>query len=87
VPEDVSLVGFDDLPSSSVSDPPLTSVKVSTRQIGQRAMEKLSERITAAAMVHSAEGKQDPAALPAGGMREEILVAGELVIRNSVAEV
>ena len=39
VPEDVSVVGFDDLPSSSYSLPPLTSVRQSVRVLGERAAE------------------------------------------------
>jgi LacI family transcriptional regulator len=46
VPEDISVIGFDDLPSSVFSNPPLSSVRVSNRQIGRRALEKLVERIT-----------------------------------------
>ncbi|MDR1444893.1 MAG: LacI family DNA-binding transcriptional regulator [Treponema sp.] len=68
IPGDVSVIGFDDLPSSSVTDPPLTSIRVSTRQIGGRALEKLSERI---------EGSAD-------GRPEKILVSGTLMVRGSV---
>jgi LacI family transcriptional regulator len=45
VPDDVSVIGFDDLPSSSITNPPLTSIRVSTRQIGERALERLSDKI------------------------------------------
>ncbi|EQD46617.1 LacI family transcriptional regulator, partial [mine drainage metagenome] len=41
VPEDVSVVGFDDLPSSSYSLPPLTSVRQSVRVLGERAAEAI----------------------------------------------
>jgi LacI family transcriptional regulator len=68
VPGDVSVIGFDDLPSSSLFDPPLTTIRVSTRQIGQRALEKLSERIV---------NISDPAI-------ENILISGKLIIRSSV---
>ncbi|MDR0669885.1 MAG: LacI family DNA-binding transcriptional regulator [Treponema sp.] len=71
VPADVSVVGFDDLPSSCVTEPPLTSIRVSTRQIGERALERLSERINGAAT----------------GQPEKILVSGSLVIRGSVRQV
>ncbi len=41
VPDDVSVVGFDDLPSSSYSLPPLTSVRQSVRVLGERAAEAI----------------------------------------------
>lgn len=43
VPEDVSLVGFDDLPFCVISDPPLTTVQVRNRQMGQAAVRRLME--------------------------------------------
>jgi LacI family transcriptional regulator len=45
VPGDVSLFGFDDLPSDEYMSPPLSSVKVSKHRIGQCAMELLAKRI------------------------------------------
>jgi LacI family transcriptional regulator len=45
VPDDVSLVGFDDLPGNIYINPPLTSVKVSKRFIGEQAMQLLINRI------------------------------------------
>jgi LacI family transcriptional regulator len=71
IPGDVSVIGFDDLPSSSVTDPPLTSIRVAAHQIGERALEKLSERIEGAA----------------GGQPEKILVSGTLMIRGSVKKI
>jgi LacI family transcriptional regulator len=70
-PEDISIVGFDDLPSSSLSEPPMTTIRVSSHQIGQRALEKISERIT---------GQHD-------AMPENILIAGKLIIRKSVRKI
>jgi LacI family transcriptional regulator len=72
IPGDVSVIGFDDLPSSGITDPPLTSIRVSTRQIGERALERLSERI------HGLGAGQ------AAGEPEKILVSGKLMIRGSV---
>jgi LacI family transcriptional regulator len=68
IPEDISSIGFDDLPSSSITDPPLTTVKVSTHQIGERALERLSDKING--LAH--------------GQPEKIMVSGNLLIRNSV---
>jgi LacI family transcriptional regulator len=68
IPEDISVVGFDDLPSGKIFDPPLTTVRVSTRRIGQRALEKLAIQIA---------GIDD-------GPPENILIPGKLVPRGSV---
>jgi LacI family transcriptional regulator len=68
IPEDISIIGFDDLPSSSITDPPLTTVKVSTHQIGERALERLSDKINGLA-------HRQP---------EKIMVSGNLLVRNSV---
>jgi DNA-binding LacI/PurR family transcriptional regulator len=45
VPGDVSIIGFDNLPSDDYMEPRLTSVKVSNRSIGRRAMRLLLDRI------------------------------------------
>jgi DNA-binding LacI/PurR family transcriptional regulator len=45
VPEDVSLVGFDDTPIASYSRPPLTTVRMSAARIGQAACNALFELI------------------------------------------
>jgi LacI family transcriptional regulator len=68
VPDDVSIIGFDDLPSSSFSDPPLTTIKVPTREIGQKALERLAGRLA---------GK-------AGPLIERTLISGKLMTRKSV---
>jgi LacI family transcriptional regulator len=68
IPGDISVTGFDDLPSSSFTEPPLTSVRVSTQQIGERALERLADHINGLA-------SEQP---------EKILVSGKLMIRGSV---
>jgi LacI family transcriptional regulator len=68
IPGDISIIGFDDLPSSSLMEPPLTTIRVSTRQIGRTALEKLVERI-------SGSTEDAPA---------NIFIAGRLVSRGSV---
>jgi LacI family transcriptional regulator len=45
VPEDVSLVGFDDLPTSSYMTPPLTTVRQPTYEIGRLAAQAIVQMI------------------------------------------
>lgn len=45
VPEDISVVGFDDLPSSSFMLPPLTTIEVSKQLMGEMAIRLLSIRM------------------------------------------
>ncbi|MDR2053923.1 MAG: substrate-binding domain-containing protein [Treponema sp.] len=60
IPEDVSIIGFDDLPSGSITDPPLTTIRVSTHQIGERALERLSDKMSG--LTHASSEK-----IPAAG--------------------
>jgi LacI family transcriptional regulator len=43
VPDDIALVGFDDLPQSTMVDPPLTTVRQPIRRMGALAVEMLVE--------------------------------------------
>ena len=45
VPGDVAIVGFDDIPTSRLVSPPLTTIRKSQDLIGQRAVEMILERI------------------------------------------
>ena len=45
VPNDISLVGFDDVPFSSYSNPGVTTVKVHTKTMGKTAVRRLMEAI------------------------------------------
>jgi len=44
VPDDVSIIGFDNLPICEILDPPLTTMNVSKKQIGQWAMKLIIDR-------------------------------------------
>lgn len=70
VPEDVSLVGFDDLPLSAVVEPPMTTVRVSKSQIGKTAVQLATARIRA-------ENASPPV---------KVLISGALVERRSVKD-
>ena len=45
IPEDVSIVGFDDLTFSEISSPPLTTLRVEKREMGKMAVRRLVELI------------------------------------------
>jgi LacI family transcriptional regulator len=71
VPEDVSVVGFDDIQSAAFQNPALTTVRQPLREMGVIAAETLLRRITAAAN----------APYP-----KEIVVEPDLVVRASTAK-
>lgn len=45
VPDDLSLIGFDNIPESALSDPPLTTIDQSIQEMGYEATRLLIERI------------------------------------------
>lgn len=45
VPDDVSVVGIDDIPVSALISPPLSSVRLPRRQLGEQAVEELVGRL------------------------------------------
>lgn len=69
VPEDISVIGFDDIRYSQAVFPPLTTVRQPAEEIGEKAMYRILHAI------------EDDVALTA----EPELVPHELVIRRSVA--
>jgi LacI family transcriptional regulator len=50
VPDDVSVVGFDDIPLAGYFDPPLTTVRLPAYELGQAAGRALLARIADRAM-------------------------------------
>src|SRR5467141_5367574 len=71
VPEDISVVGFDDIQSAAFQNPALTTVRQPLRAMGVIAAETLLRRITAAANTP---------------YPKEIVVEPELVVRASTAK-
>lgn len=69
IPQDISVIGFDNLPMSATMEPPLTTIDVSKTKIGYLAIRLLDELI-------NADDKQ-PAV--------KILVGANLIVRDSVA--
>ncbi len=49
VPQEMSVVGFDDLPPASMTQPPLTTVRQPLRELGERAAEMLLAQIAGVA--------------------------------------
>jgi len=70
IPQDLSIIGFDNLPMSATMDPPLTTIDVSKQKIGNLAITLLDELIRSST--------REPAV--------KILVGAELIVRNSVAK-
>ncbi len=70
VPEDLSVVGFNDMPLLDLLDPPLTTIRISQRQMGSRA----------GAMLLALLGGEQPAADDL-----VVEIPGELVVRRSTA--
>lgn len=70
VPDDVSVIGFDDIPEAAFLTPPLTTVRQDFTTLGRRCVELLLTQIT---------GLEDPAPLCPP------IIPSELVIRRSTA--
>lgn len=69
IPEDLSVVGFDDMPWLSLLTPPLTAVRQPVYEIGRAAAQLLFERIN----------------LDTVGPNREIVLQPELIVRGSAA--
>lgn len=68
VPDDIAIVGFDDIPAARLVTPPLTTISQFPKQLGRRAAEMLFERLDGTV---------------SGGGRCE-LAPHELIVRESV---
>ncbi|MEW6126759.1 MAG: LacI family DNA-binding transcriptional regulator [Acidobacteriota bacterium] len=85
VPEDISVIGFDDIDSASFHNPPLTTIRQPLRRMGWYAAETLLDRITKGADFHYPEIltvepkliiRQSTAAAPANGAMKKIRARG-----------
>ena len=45
IPEDISIIGIDDMPMCELMDPPLTTMHVPKHQMGVQAVKRLLEKI------------------------------------------
>jgi DNA-binding LacI/PurR family transcriptional regulator len=68
VPEDISVVGFDDIPAAAYYNPPLTTVRQPTREMGIKATTLLLKLI-------SGEDKNN--------YPNPLILQPELILRNS----
>jgi LacI family transcriptional regulator len=80
LPDDLSVVGFDNIALTTLVRPRLTTVAQPMYQIGARAMRRLAEAIEAAA-----SGEAPPDAAPQDGGPLVEWIAPELVVRESTA--
>jgi DNA-binding LacI/PurR family transcriptional regulator len=71
IPNDISVVGFDDIAMAALLGPPLTTVRASGYQVGQAAAQVLLNAVTG-------EDK---------GQLSHVRIQGELVERGSVADI
>ena len=69
VPEDLAIVGFDDIPFATYVDPPLTTVAQPKPEMGKRAMEMVLSLL--------ADGDR------AEGKVANVVVQGRLIVRKS----
>lgn len=69
VPEELSVIGFDDIDLAAWTDPPLTTIRQPTAEMGRWAVERIAARL------RDADGRRDAAAT--------VHLPPELVIRGS----
>jgi LacI family transcriptional regulator len=77
IPQDVSVVGFDDIPSAQTNHPTLTTVRQPLRSMGETAANALLSYVEA----------PEPPHKPRTATPETLIVKPEFVIRNSTAAV
>ena len=46
IPNDVSVIGFDDISSVAFLSPPLTTIRIESRQLATLAVRRLMDRVT-----------------------------------------
>ncbi len=69
IPEEISIIGFDDIPFCTISSPALTTIRVHKEKFGQIALKRLVELIL--------EPKKED-------VRTKIQICDELIVRDSV---
>jgi DNA-binding LacI/PurR family transcriptional regulator len=82
VPEDLSIIGHDDLLLAELSDPPLTTVRIDTARIGQAATGMLLPTLLKTAPGDATQSSPEPQS--AAAIRS-VTVGSELIVRRSTA--
>jgi LacI family transcriptional regulator len=77
IPNDVSIVGYDDLDACQLVHPPLTSVGVPLRELARIAVDLLMRRIN--------EVRNNAGQTPSSRVGQKIVVTPKLVVRQSTA--
>lgn len=90
VPDDVSVVGFDDQPEAAYFLPPLTTIRQDFRSMGSYCIDMLLGQVTgsdAAGAAHDghAAGAEPAASAPASQGKPQGIPVPELVVRGSTA--
>ena len=76
VPQDISVVGFDDVPEAAYFSPPLTTVRQDFSQVGERCVSMLIDAI---------DRSDDPVRQPEPVVDAAPMVEPKLIVRDSVA--
>jgi DNA-binding LacI/PurR family transcriptional regulator len=53
VPEDVSIVGFDDIPEAAYITPPLTTIRQDFAEVGRRSLRLMLAQLASGARIES----------------------------------
>ena len=77
IPQDVSVVGFDDIPSAQTDNPSLTTVRQPLRSMGETAANALLSYVEPTELPHETRR----------AMPKTLIVKPDFVIRNSTAGV
>jgi LacI family transcriptional regulator len=83
VPDDVSVVGFDDVDLAAFVDPPLTTIAQSTGEMGRWAVDQLTRRLGRPATVMPANGGPGGVIDPEPEPTAHVVLPVRLVVRGS----
>jgi LacI family transcriptional regulator len=90
IPEDVSVVGFDDIDVSSYLSVPLTTVRIPKREMGRRAAAIAIEQIEHPApppAIHSPAAPATPIQSSTPSRSQRVVLDAELIVRSSTSPV